>query len=220
MSDISLETGAAATAAAPQQFIFHLPFGYPDKDQPETVHKKVTIARRPQAKDFFFETDGNEVEYDALLQAASITEFGGLRMPAPLTVLLSLNRIDREVIKGKMLEFMAATLAGREREILGPGKVKLAFSIPVAGADYDIVEFGKLLTGYDEIEIAKQNVAGWARRVATFGREITKVRNSQTGAESDGPIPLESMQQLDWFDLLTLTEAEGQWLDSFRTSAG
>lgn len=216
MSQKTLESGAAASAAAPSPLkrVVELPFGYQDKEDPTKKHTRVVIGKRPIARDLFDAPAGSDVQWDAVLQAGAITEFGEMRMPVPISVLLSLNSIDRGALQSEFYRFAAESLGDRESKVTAPGVAELAFGISVNGSVFHQVTFGNLLTGYDEIEIEKSTTPGWQRRVATLGAGIKSVAS---GTEP-GPLTLEQMGGVDFLDLMTLIDAEGQWLDSFRGS--
>ncbi len=210
--------GAESKDTAPSNYqrTFYLPFGYQDKEDGGKVHKRVVIGKRPVAKDFFFDTSNSNVQFDAMLHAASIVEFGDMKMPVPLTVLLSLNRIDREKIASEVMQYMGETIGKREAKILEPGKVKLAIGIKCDEQVYDVIKFGTLLTGYDEIEIEKTGATGWQKHLMTIAKEIVLLSHNQSGLERNNEVNIEEIENLDFFDLAILKEVEEAWLDSFR----
>lgn len=211
--------GAADKDAAPLQLKreFTLPFGYQDLEDKDKLHRRVVIARRPIAKDFFFDVGDSDVLFDVLMEVAAITEFGDMKMPVPQTVLLSLNKIDREKIKAEMVGYMTDTLGKRETKHLGTGKVKLSFGVTIDSVVYDTIEFGTLLNGYDEIEIEKTKAQGWHKILMTMGKEVIKISQSGGQAERTGSVTIKELENLDFFDLVELKECEDRWLDSFRS---
>lgn len=196
---------------------FDLPFGYQDKSNESNLHQSVVMSKRPTAKDLFMdESNGSGIQFNLMLQGASITKFGDLTMPVPMTVLLSLNSVDREKLFREFLDFIAATKGQSEGKEIEVGKVKLSFGIEINGITYDTVTFGHLLNGYDESEIETTGATGWHRRCLVVAKEITKLSQSNGTQEHLGAVPIEAIEKLDFFDLVTLGDAEVTWRDSFR----
>lgn len=212
------EIGATSKDVAPSlpKREFTLPFGYPDFEDKTKLHKRVVIGKRPVAKDFFFDAGDSNVQFDSMTQVASITAFGDMKMPVPLTVILSLNQIDRETLKSELLGFMTDTLGDRKNSHLENGKVQLAFGINCNGVVYDVVTFGQLLTGYDEIEIEKNNTSLWQKHLMTMAKEVVLLSQSNGNAERSGCATIEEFETIDFIDLALLKEAEENWLNSFR----
>lgn len=185
-----------------------LKFGYEDKETPEVKHRRVVFGKRPTGGDFMRSADnsaGSDIQFALELTQSAITEFGKLEMPVPLTVLLSLNQIDREKLMNEYFSFLDASAAD-EGKVIENGKVELAFGIERGELKIKNVEFGKLLNGYDEIEIERETKTEWQANGLRLSRQIT-VPESVTLAE---------IEALDINDFTLLRNAEEQWLNSFR----
>ncbi|MBX6772795.1 MAG: hypothetical protein IRY83_13775 [Chloroflexi bacterium] len=191
-----------------------LPFGYRNDDG---LHREVVIGRRLTGGDLMRIGDDPDslrrTQFNLLLLQAVITQFGSLRMPVPLSVLLALNQIDRETLNEAYNRFVRATAEGRSSEQLDTDTIRLAWGFERDGVRYDIVRFGRLLTGYDELEV--DELIGWRRACALLGRQIVEVR-AQSGARFEGPVPVELFETLDAADVYALEAAASSWLDSFR----
>lgn len=183
-----------------------LRFGYQDKEQPEQFHKHVGFGKRPTGADFMAaaEESNSDIQFSLALAQTAITEFGQLEMPVPLTVLLSLNQIDREKLLKTYFSFLVDT--GSNGEILADGKVRLGFGFERSGKRVTNVEFGKLLTGYDEIDIESEAKTGWQAHSMRLAKEII--------APAD--LTLAEIEALDVDDFTLLRSAEESWLNSFR----
>ncbi len=191
----------------PKTGIF-LRFGYQDKENPELFHKHVGFGKRPTGADFIRAAEdggGSDLQFALGLAQAAITEFGGLQMPCPMTVLLSLNQIDRERLLNAYYNYLVDTRVG-EGAMLEDGRVRLGKVLERADRQITEVVFGKLLTGYDEIEIESAATSFWQGNVLRMTKEITEP-NDLTVAE---------IESLDVDDFTLLRNAEEQWLNSFR----
>lgn len=196
-----------------------LKFGYEDKESPDVVHKNVVFSKRPTGADFISAgeaSDGQEPDFTLALMQPSISAFGNLPLPVPLTVLLSLNWLDRELLTGKFYEFLGATDGEREAKSLENGKVELSFGIERDAVKYAVVEFGAMLTAYDEIAIRRETETAIERSVLTLGREIVRLSTADGSRQIDGGLTLEELKNLDWTDFVTLQKAEEDWRNSFR----
>ncbi len=196
-----------------------LKFGYQDKENPELAHRRVEFSRRPTGADFMRAieaTDGANPEYLFELMATAITKFGELPMPVPMTTLLSLNWIDQEDLQSTFFEFLGYTGAKDDAKILENGKVQLAFGVEREGVKYDTVEFGNILTGYDQIQIRKDAGTQIERDILTMGREIAAVSAADGSRKLDGGLTLDELKALDWEDFVMLKMGVEDWRDSFR----
>jgi hypothetical protein len=188
--------------------VVELKFGYEDREAPETMHRRVRFGRRPTAADFIKsaeECGGSDLQFALALAQSAIIEFGQLPMPVPLTVLLSLNQIDREKLTAAYFLFLGAT-GGENGEILDGGKVRLGTGFERNNKKIVDVTFGKLLNGYDEIEIERQAEGLWHGNALRMTKEITAPQD----------LTLAEIQSLDVDDFTLLRNAEEQWLNSFR----
>lgn len=197
-----------------------LEYGYQDKENPELAHRRVEFSHRPTGGDFMKameETDGANPEYLFVLMQAAISKFGDLTMPVPMTVLLSLNWIDQEDLQSAFFEFLGDTGSKQEAKILETGKVQLGFGIKRAdGTNFDIVEFGKILNGYDQIQIRKDANSEFERNVLTIGREVSRMASADGSRKTDECPTLDELKSLDWEDFVILQQAVNEWRDSFR----
>lgn len=187
---------------------FDLKFGYQDKDEPTLLHKSVVINKRPSCGDYIgaLERAGDSsLQLTLELVALSIAEFGKLTTPVPMTVLLSLNKIDRKFLVDEYNSFISETAISGGKIIEG-GKVRLSKGFERDGKTIKDFEFGKLLTGYDEIEIEKQFSNSPKHTVLGIAKQLT----------NPSGVTLEELESLDSDDFLLLNEAEEKWLDSFR----
>ena len=185
-----------------------LRFGYEDKETPDVKHRHVRLGKRPTAADFMKsaeECSGSDIQFSLGLAQSAIVEFGQLTMPVPLTVLLSLNQIDREKLIKTYFSFLTET-GSDGGEILENGKVRLGFGVERDGKKNVDVEFTRLLDGYAEIEIEREAKTTWEANALRIAKEIT----------SPSDLTLADIESLDVDDFTLLRNAEEQWLNSFR----
>lgn len=203
-----------------KQKSLELQYGYQDKEDESLAHRQVVFSRRPTGADFvkaMEETDGANPEFLLNLMAEVISKFGEVRMPVPITVLLSLNWIDQEQLQEAFYEFLDETGGETEEKILEPGKVQLRFGIERDGARYDIVEFGKLLNGYDQIKIRMETTNAYDRNTLAIGREISRLSSSSDVTQTiEGGATLDELKNLDYESYINLQKAVEDWRDSFR----
>ena len=192
--------------------------GYQAKDG--TAHKVVTIGQRLAGKDLFaLDTDPQAAlptQHSDLIWAKSITAFGTLKMPVPLSVLLDLDSLDRDDIGVAYNEFQLESAKGREAVFESDTVVKLAFGFEREGVVYHTVEFGPRITGRDEVAADKEGLSGAARRCFMIGRQIAQLRQSNGAATIDGPLALNWFEALDAADIVTLMGAAEIFRQSFR----
>lgn len=201
---------------------FNLKFGYQDKEDSEVFHRAVEVSRRPTGADLFKAVeDGTddrsaETRISLALIKSAISKFGEITMPVPLTVLFELNEIDERKLNDEYLLFLAGTQPATEQKILEDHRAQLAFGIERGGVQYQIVEFGKLLNGYDRMEIQDAAQNDWIFRARKLAREVVKISTLDGKKSVDGELTFAELEAMDSTDLLVLREAESQWLDSFR----
>lgn len=182
---------------------------------------RVVFGRRILASDLF-KLDGdpqanNPTQYNDLIVRAHITEFGANKMPVPLTTLLDLDSVDREDLLDGCNAYQAMSAEGRSGEFLADHKVKLGWGFIVNDVSYTLVQFGKRITGRDEVEADKLDLkAGIRRACFLMGRQITSVASEDGTAELSGPIPLSYFESLDGADVATLRGGAEVWRQSFR----
>lgn len=196
---------------------FTLKFGYTDKEEKSVVHQAVTMSKRPTGKDFLVASDlgggTSSTRYTMAMVASAITAFGTVKMPVPLTVLLNLNRIDREKL---LSEYLLFTVIDAKPEQLETGKVQLVFGVERDGVRYDVVEFGHLLTGYDEVAIEESTETVQQETAFKMALEVVRISTSDGIASLEGALTREEIESLDFDDYDALQKAEGVWLNSFR----
>jgi hypothetical protein len=187
-------------------------------DQPR---RTVVIGRRLTGADLMAIGDQPEsrspTQLNLSLIAAAITEFGDLPIPVPLTVLLSLKSIDREDLAAAYAKFVEETAGGGTAARLTDTRYRLARGFEIGGVVYDVVEFGDLLTGYDELEA--EEFEGWRRACFLIGKQIGSISQSAGAARLEGPVAVESFEPLDAEDIYSLNDFVGKWKDSFRSAA-
>lgn len=197
---------------------FNLKFGYQDKETPEVFHREVVISRRPTGADFLKAVEDNPeiVQYRLNLAASAISKFGSLTMPVPATALLSLNEIDRDKLSEEFETFLIQTHTGLESKVLDGNCAQLSFGITREGVKYDVVRFGYLLSGYDEINIRRESESEWHFNVLKMAREVIEIATLDGAKSAPGTLGFAEIKEMEANDLLTMREAESQWLDSFR----
>lgn len=193
-------------------------YGYPDKEKEGFSHNDIVFSKRPTGGDFMRAmeaSDGDNPEYLYELMTTSITSFGELPMPVPMTVLLALNWVDQEVLQAGFFDFLGSVSAEKPAAVIEPGKVRLGFGVERGGVTYHIVQFGRMLTGYDQIAIRKNTATDIEKGVLTTGREILHLETLD-GARSEEGLSLDELKSLDWEDLVMLEKGGKDWRDSFR----
>jgi hypothetical protein len=195
-----------------------LPIGHTDLKK--VMHTRVTFGQRISGKKLFAIDDDPQSEistqYQDLLLRAAITEFGTLKMPVTLKVLLDLDSIDREDLNEAFNRFSVESLGERKVEHLADDKVRLAIGYESNGLVYDIVTFGRRLTGMDEVEADRFKLTGIRRICFLAGKQVVKLSQSEGASELDGPMPLEYFEKLDTLDIGAIRVASEVWRNSFR----
>lgn len=201
---------------------FNLKFGYQDKENPEIFHREVVIARRPTGADFFKAVeDGTDdraanTRINLALIASAISKFGSMTMPVPITALFELNEIDEDKLNDEYLLFLVATQPETEQKILEGSCAQLAFGVERDGVKYHVIEFGRLLNGYDRMEIQSVAQNDWIFEAKKIAREVVKISTLDGKKSVDGELTFEEIEAMDATDYLVLRECEAQWLNSFR----
>jgi hypothetical protein len=189
-------------------------------DNKKVRHTKVTFGKRITGKKLF-EIDGDAqasipTQYQDLILRAAITEFGTLKMPVPLKVLLDLDSLDREDLSTGFNRFSTESLGGRQAEQLADNKLRLAIGYESNGLTYDLVEFGTRLTGMAEVEADRLRLSDVKRRCFLAGKQVVRFGQSDGESVLDGPMPLETFEQLDSADLYSIVLGAEVWRNSFR----
>jgi hypothetical protein len=184
------------------------------------VHSRVTFGQRINGKKMF-EIDGDpqssiSTQYQDLVMRAAITEFGELKMPVALTVLLNLDSIDREDLAEGFARLMNESAGESRVEYLSETKVKLAYGYERNGLVYDVATFGTRLTGMDEVAADREKLEGLRRHCFLAGRQVTRLSESKGESVLDGPMSLEIFETLDAIDIGAIRAASEVWRNSFR----
>jgi hypothetical protein len=191
--------------------------GYADG---KTTHKDVELGKRLLGADLFA-IDENPLSnlpsnHEFLILSRAITKFGGLRLPVPLTVLLSLDSIDRDDLLEAYNQLEAEGAEGREAEILSDSKVRLADGVEIEEVRYDVVQFGNRIRGYDYAEADKQQLVGARKAFFLVGRQVSRLSQSDGEAALDGPLDLATLEKFYARDLYAMRSASELWRQSFR----
>jgi len=191
--------------------------GFTDKDG--ATHKKVVFGKRLTVKDLMIlDTNPqaqNPTQYGDLIRRNMITEFGTMKMPVPITTLLSLNSIDREDLQITADSFVELGRGERTAEFLEDNKVKLPFGFIVGETEYDVIQFGNLTTGNDEVEADKFG-QGLMRTCFLIGRQISKISTNDETAAIEGQVDLTTFESLDAESLNLLRVGAELFRQSFR----
>lgn len=193
-------------------------------DAEGVVHTRVVFGRRIDGA-ALFKLDDNPMgalptQYGDLLLQHSIVEFGKLKMPIAPTVLLSLDSTDREDLIRAHNDFSLVRDAEgnvRQPEQIGDDRLKLAAGYEAEGIRYDVVEFGRSITGYDQVEAERLRLSPVRRKCFLAGRQIKRLYQSDgPPAELAGPIDLYVFARLDSVDVGALIDSAEVWRHSFR----
>jgi hypothetical protein len=208
-----------STQTEPVSEAVTLIFGYNDGNQ---THTEVVFSHRLTGADLLRISDDEMSEkttqFNLMMQQAAITKFGSLSMPVPMTVLLSLKSPDRQELNKAHNKFLKKTSQGHRSEVISDAKVRLGYGFQIDGATYDVVEFGNLLSGYDELEA--DEMERWRRACFLQGKQISKLSQSNGQAVRLGPVELEHFDKLDGGDIFVLEAAATRFQDSFRRTRG
>jgi phage FluMu protein gp41 len=189
-------------------------------DNKKVTHQDVTIGKRVTVGDLMLldqDPRGSSVtQYNDLVMARMITAFGELKMPLALSVLLSLDEVDREDLQRAGHEFNQMTAGEITPEYGEDHSVRLAFGFKIGEDEYNRVSFGRMLTGHDHVEADRQELAGVSRECFLLGRQITKIRTDNEAVTLDGPVELESFKTLDGMSLQLLRVGAVMYRTSFR----
>jgi len=195
-----------------------LPMGHRDKDG--ALHTAVTFGRMITGRDLFtIDSDPQsqlQTQYDDLVLRTAITGFGTLKMPIGLNVLLGLDSIDREDLSDGFNNFSKANRDGAEAQIIDDRVLKLGFGYESNGLVYDRVEFGRRLTGMDQVEADKRKLDGIRRVCFLAGRQIVKLSQSDGASELTGPVELDVFEKLFASDIQSIRVASEVYRQSFR----
>lgn len=205
---------------APTTKTIQLTFGY-TSPQGGDPHKTVVFGRRVTGADLMGIGDRPEsqkqLQFELMLIQTAITTFGTLSCPVPLTTLLTLNRVDRDDLSRAYAEYLKESAGGRASKKLSDSSLQLPFGLVAGGQTYDVVEFGHLLTGFEELEA--DDLDSWRQACFLLGRQITKLSQSGGAAVLKGPVAPEAFEGADGSDVFAMQAFIPDWLDSFRRQA-
>ena len=191
--------------------------GYTDKNG---AHNVVEFGKRLTVKDLMsLDSDPqaqNPTQFQDLIRRKMMTKFGTMKLPVPLNVLLGLNAIDREDLQTGADEFTVLSRGDRTTEFRENNVVKLRFGFEIDGTFYDVVQFGNLTTGKDEVEADSMGLKGVGRDSFLIGRQITKISTDDGLASVEGTVDLETFASLDAEDYNLLRMGAELWRLSFR----
>jgi len=187
-------------------------------------HNRVVFGHRITAKEML-DLDNDRMaqvptQRADLIVAKEITEFGTLKMPVPLSVLLDLVDADRCPLMAAQNEFAEMSSEGRKAEIRDNGAT-LPFGFKINDAIYTEVEFGAHNTGRDAVEADKLQLSGLSRECFLIGKQISRLKTADGAGVIDGPIALKDFEALeDGMDLVILRGAAYLWRQTFRIGRG
>lgn len=191
---------------------FQLKFGYAQKeDGAEIIHKDGVFSKRPTADDYISameRADGSPTLFQSAIYAHSLSKLGDLTMPVTQTVLLSLNRIDRQILEESFQQFLNETAATPTKTDDGEHVVTLSKPVKIKGKTVSALRFERLLTGYAEIEIEQMNLSPARENAERVARELSPIDGAN--------LSFADLAHLDAVDFQKLLNLEVVFLDSFR----
>ena len=191
--------------------------GYTEKG---VTHRRVTFGKRLTAKTLFdIDVDPQSAlptQHIDLIHRAAITEFGTLTCPVRLAVLLDLDSIDREDLAAAYGVFQVESAGGREGKAVSDTVTQWAFGYERDGSTYDRIEFGRRLTGRDEVAADQAGLTELARRVWLAGRQVARLAQSKGAMTLEGPLELDALETLDSADVVLLMGGAERYRQSFR----
>ena len=202
-------------------------------DDTGVTHTRVTFSKRLTGRNYFQLDDDPQgnfgTQYEALLLRQAISEFGSLPMPVPLQIMLALDSIDRNDLNEAFNQFSRDSLraiTGLDPDSLAPDEsavklldertLKLAIGYTRNDLTYDRVEFGKRLTGFDEVNADVLGLKGLRRTLYLAGLQVVNLSQSEGGASLPGPIGLDIFERLDSMDLFAIRAGSEVWRQTFR----
>lgn len=199
--------------------------GYLEKDRKttkETLHQEVVFGKRLTVKDLRLIDSNPQAKiptmYQDLVRRQMITKFGTLRTPVPLTVLLSLDSIDRDDLSLASDKFLELGRSERDFEFLSNTKVKLPFGFIIGEIEYDVVEFGNRINGNDAVQADAYQ--GLSRLCFLIGRQISKISTSDNTASIEGQVSLDDFDSLDAESVPMLEVSAEIFRQTFRSGGG
>lgn len=194
-----------------------LDVGYTDKQN--VRHTRVTFGRRIKGRDLFAIDEnpqsGIPTQYNDLILREAITEFGTVKLPVPLDVLLGLDALDRDDLWAAFNRFLSGEEKA-EADLPDENAVRLLIGYERNGLVYDVVRFGLRLRGMDEVAADARRLNGIKRGCFLVGRQIKELAQTEGESVIEGPIELYVFEELDIVDITALRVAAEVWRQSFR----
>jgi hypothetical protein len=176
-----------------------LEYGYTDKKG--VVHKSITLGKRPTLQGLL-DLDNSPLsrsstQHQRLIWLLTITKFGDLKAPFPITPLLALDTVDDDKLSQAVDAFLRESRDGRDGQINGAEAV-LMFPLEIEGVPYDTIRFGNRLTVKDYVDADAQGLdEGIAREAYKVGRQIKELASSDTGVTREGQLTLKDLGPMD-----------------------
>jgi hypothetical protein len=196
-----------------------LEVGHTDKG--EVNHKDVTIGSLLKGGDLFliemnmrYRNEKGETLFNVLALERAITKFGDLPIPVSRGVLLDLDSIDLEDLVEAYNNFVGQH---GEPQPLSSNSLKLVYGYEVNGDVFDVVEFGRVLTGRDVVDAEKSERESASRmRCFLAGREIVRLRQSNGEKVVEGLLDVRAFDDLAGIDVLAILSHSELWMLSVR----
>lgn len=184
-----------------------LSIGYTGKDG--VNHKDIVFGKRPKVADLILldmnPQAQNMTQYQQLLRRLMITKFGDLKTPVMLPVFLALDTADDDLLAEGADKFLQNSRGERQSEILPNNEARLMFGFEIGGVVYDIVRFGNRLTIGDNAEADNLKLGnGVARLCFQIGKQVSELRNNETGLKIEGTVALDAFSSVDSEDFNVL----------------
>jgi hypothetical protein len=178
------------------------------------THKTLVFGHRVIGRDLLrmdrlLAGSDTRVKRECALYRQALTQFGELPADKWLHALLSLNTIDRAKVTVAFNEFHRASAEGRAPAKLSIETLRLGWPVKREEQLFDTVIFGRLLTGYDELEA--ESLSGTESTFFLKGRMIARLASSEGEQVLEGPFDQALFRDLDFEDIIALNEAADEW---------
>jgi hypothetical protein len=196
--------------------------GLPVKDGGEPLRRVVFGKRLTAGDSIKIEDDpqsSSELQRQLMYARASIVEFGDKKRRPFLSELLTLKRADREIIVEGYVDFLDLSIGDRRQEKVDDDTIKLAFGLAEGGETFDLITLcdnSSQLSGYEELEIDRQVNGDFEHACVLIGRDVARLSQSDGGATIEGPLTIEQISRLDFFDLAFMRAAASERRLLFR----
>ncbi|MGB7923449.1 MAG: hypothetical protein WCF57_09410 [Pyrinomonadaceae bacterium] len=190
------------------------------KDNSGIVHKSVTFGKPATgATAFAIDEDPQSslfTQKELLTISKTITAFGSLTMPVPMSVLLDLDEIDTDDLIRGYQHFTSQITNGREPEFISESEVKLSIGFEKDGLLYPRVCFGRKVTGRDKVQADLNEYGDLKRTCFLIGRRIVSLKTEDGSSELQGAVDIDLFNTLYGGDILPLIVASERWRSTFR----